>query len=195
MRTIAIFDFDGTLTRKDTFIEFIRFCHGSFKLYLGLILLSHYLISYKLGLYPNYKAKQKVFSFFFKGMRYENFYKKGISFSSIIPSFLKQEQMKKLKEHQEYKHDIYIVSASIKEWIMPWCELNGINNIICTEIEVDKNQLLTGKFKTQNCYGAEKVKRFVEIEPNRNNYYLYAYGDSRGDKAILNFADKGMMCK
>lgn len=63
MRTIAIFDFDGTLTRKDTFIKFIRFCHGSFKLYLGLILLSHYLISYKLGLYPNYKTKSFLILF------------------------------------------------------------------------------------------------------------------------------------
>lgn len=195
MRTIVIFDFDGTLTRKDTFIEFIRFCHGSFKLYSGLITLSPYLISYKLGLYPNYKAKQKVFSYFFKGMKYENFYKKGISFSSKISSFLKQEQIKKLKEHQEYKHDIYIVSASIKEWILPWCELNGINNVICTEIEINNNHQLTGKFKTRNCYGNEKVKRFIKVEPNRSSYYLYAYGDSKGDKEILEFANKGIMCK
>lgn len=195
MRTIAVFDFDGTLTQKDTFIEFIRYCHGSFNLYLGLIILFPYLVSYKLKLYPNYKAKQKVFSFFFKGMKYEDFFKKGNSFASIISSFLKQQQIEILKEHQKQGHDIYIVSASIKEWVKPWCKQNGINNVICTEIEIDNNKQLTGKLKTKNCYGTEKVKRFAEIESSRENYYLYAYGDSEGDKEILNFADKGIMCK
>lgn len=195
MRFIAVFDFDGTLTQKDTFIEFIRFCHGSFNLYLGLIILSPFLVCYKLRLYPNYKAKEKVFSYFFKGMKYEEFCKKGTYFASIISSFLKQQQIDKLKEHQKQKHDIYIVSASIKEWVKPWCKQNGINNVICTEIEIDSNKRLTGKLKTKNCYGANKVKRFIELEPNRNNYFLYAYGDSEGDKEILNFADKGIMCK
>ena len=72
---LALFDFDGTLTRRDTFLEFIRFCFGSGRLYAGLLLFSPLLILMKLHLYPNGKAKQQVFSHFFQGMdehRFEN---------------------------------------------------------------------------------------------------------------------------
>ena len=40
-----------------------------------------------------------------------------------------------------------------------------------------------------NCYGKEKVNRLKEVEPNRNDYHLTAYGDSRGDKEMFAFAD------
>jgi phosphoserine phosphatase len=44
-------------------------------------------------------------------------------------------------------------------------------------------------FISKNCYGQEKVNRLLEVEPDRKNYYLYAYGDSRGDREMLAFAD------
>ena len=65
---IYAFDFDGTLTTKDTLIEFIRFSKGIVRLFLGFLLFSPLLILMKLHLYPNWKAKQRVFSWFFKGM-------------------------------------------------------------------------------------------------------------------------------
>lgn len=59
---IYAFDFDGTLTTKDTLIEFIRFSKGRVRLFLGFLLFSPLLILMKLHLYPNWKAKQRVFS-------------------------------------------------------------------------------------------------------------------------------------
>ncbi|MDR2690839.1 MAG: hypothetical protein LBB73_00825, partial [Dysgonamonadaceae bacterium] len=50
--------------------------------------------------------------------------------------------------------------------------------------------LLTGYFSTKNCYGREKVIRLLEKEPDRNTYTLFVYGDSRGDKELMIFADK-----
>ena len=65
-KTIAVFDFDGTLTKKDSFIEFIRFTFGTRALLFGLLLYSPLLILMKLRLYDNGKAKQKVFAYFLK---------------------------------------------------------------------------------------------------------------------------------
>ena len=67
MMRIYAFDFDGTLTTKDTLIEFIRFSKGRVRLFLGFLLFSPLLILMKLHLYPNWKAKQRVFSWFFRG--------------------------------------------------------------------------------------------------------------------------------
>ncbi len=65
---ITLFDFDGTITTDDSLIKFIRFVVGDVKTAWGMILLSPMLIIYKLKLIPNYKAKQIMLSYFFKGM-------------------------------------------------------------------------------------------------------------------------------
>ena len=45
-----------------------------------------------------------------------------------------------------------------------------------------------------NCYGQEKVNRFLQVEPDRKSYVLYAYGDSSGDKEMIALADVGTYC-
>jgi hypothetical protein len=37
------------------------------------------------------------------------------------------------------------------------------------------------------------VNRLLLIEPHREDYYLYAYGNSTGDKEILSFADQSTL--
>ena len=66
---IAVFDFDGTVTTKDTLLEFIKFVRGPVSFYAGFLRYAPQLLAYKLGLYPNWKVKQQIFSHFFKGMR------------------------------------------------------------------------------------------------------------------------------
>ena len=58
-----------------------------------------------------------------------------------------------------------------------------------TQIEVI-NGKLTGRFLTRNCYGKEKVGRLLQLYPDRKSYRLIAYGDSRGDRELLAFADE-----
>ena len=60
--TIAAFDFDGTITTKDTLFDFVKFHVGSKNFYKGLIFLSPILILYKLGFIRNDIAKQKLFT-------------------------------------------------------------------------------------------------------------------------------------
>ena len=63
---VYAFDFDGTLTTKDTLLEFIKFARGERRLYTTLLLFLPLLVLMKLRLYPNWKAKQQVFSFLFR---------------------------------------------------------------------------------------------------------------------------------
>ena len=190
-RSIAIFDFDGTLTTKDTLLEFIKFACGKRAFYIGFFLYSPLLILMKLGLYPNWKAKQKVFSWFFKGMPYITFAKYGEDFAEVIKTIIKETTIDILRKYQSEEADIYVMSASVEEWVRPFCIQLGVKDVIATKIETDSKGMLTGRFSSPNCYGEEKVRRFLEIEPSRSEYHLYAYGDSRGDKEIISFADNG----
>ena len=83
-REIVVFDFDGTLTTKDTLLEFIKFSHGKFSFYMGLLLNSPILIAYKLKIYPNWKAKQALFTYFFHGISYSEFQMLCVDFASKI---------------------------------------------------------------------------------------------------------------
>ena len=67
--------------------------------------------------------------------------------------------------------------------------------MLATEVEVDDDGRLTGRFKTKNCFGQEKVDRLLQAEPHREDYFLTAYGDSRGDRELLAFADEGVNVK
>ena len=69
-------------------------------------------------------------------------------------------------------------------------EAAGIRlTVVGTEMEV-KNGRMTGRFATPNCYGAEKVRRIEDVIPHREHYRVLAFGDSRGDKEMLEYADE-----
>ncbi|MBR4728768.1 MAG: haloacid dehalogenase-like hydrolase [Prevotella sp.] len=196
MKRIVASDFDGTLTTRDTLIEFIRYAFGTRAFLLGFLKYAPLLVLMKLHLYPNYKAKEKVFAYFFKGMKIEEFDGLCQRFAKDNRHLLRPEGIKVLQQAQADGAEILIVSASIDNWVQPFFEgvrsqASGDSSIrvIGTQVEV-KAGLLTGRFLTNNCYGQEKVNRILELYPNRQDYHLTAYGDSRGDKELLAFADE-----
>ena len=170
-RTIAAFDFDGTITTKDTLLEFIKFAKGTVSFYSGFLLHAPVLIAFKLKLYPNWKAKQRIFSYFFKGMRYTEFCKKGEEFAGIIEKMIHPSRLNDIRRHQEDGNTVYVISASIDEWVAPWCKEAGIDHVLGTKIEVDGNGILTGRFLSPNCYGQEKVNRYWR--KNRTGIHIY----------------------
>ena len=179
-------DFDGTLTTRDTLIEFIRFACGTPRFILGFLLHAPLLVLMKLGLYDNGKTKQRVFSWFFKGMTIDEFYRLCKDFAHSSRHLLRPEMVRLLEQAQAEGSKVLIVSASIDNWVQPFFPSF---TIVGTQIEVIDG-LLTGRFLTPNCYGKEKVERILALLPNRSDYHLTAYGDSRGDREMLAFADE-----
>ena len=64
---IAFFDFDGTITKKDTLLEVIKFQKGTLAFYTGFFLLSPYLVAMKMKILSNQMVKEKVLKYFFGG--------------------------------------------------------------------------------------------------------------------------------
>lgn len=186
MRTVIATDFDGTLTRRDTLIEFIRFAKGDVVFFFGFLLFSPLIVLMKLHLYPNWKTKQKVFSFFFRGTSIEEFNRLGKEFADHSQHLLRWGGLELIEKAKAEGADIVVISASIDNWVQPFFpELL----VLGTQVEV-KDGLLTGRFSTKNCYGQEKVNRLLSVFPDRENYRLVAYGDSSGDRKLLDFADE-----
>ena len=186
MKKIYAFDFDGTLTTCDTLLAFIRYVRGTSAFVLGFLYHAPLLALMKLGLYPNYLAKQRVFSWFFKGMSLEAFNALCQYFASDNLHLLRPEMLQKVEQAKAEGAEVLVVSASIDNWVKPF--LPGVT-VLGTQVEV-VDGYLTGRFSTPNCYGQEKVNRILECLPDRHSYHLTAYGDSRGDKEMLAFADE-----
>lgn len=186
---LVFFDFDGTITKDDSLLKFIRFVVGDTRFIIGLITLSPTLTLYKLKLIPNYKAKQKMLSYFFKGCSEEYFKKVANEYSlNHIDKILRPKAMEKIQWHKEKGHKVVVVSASIDYWLRSWCEKNDLE-LIATQLEI-KYGVVTGNLLTKNCYGIEKVNRIKELYNLNDFEYIYAYGDSSGDKEMLSIANE-----
>jgi len=184
---IAFFDFDGTITTKDTLLEFIKFYKGTGYFYLGFLLYSPFLVAYKLKLIPNYVAKQKVLQFFFRGESIETFQKKCDDFSdSILPKLVRSKAIKEIEKLKAANAEIVVVSASAENWIRKWADNNELK-LIGTKLAVAGSKI-TGIIDGKNCYGDEKVCRIEQHYDLKLFKEIYCYGDSGGDKAMLQLA-------
>lgn len=187
-KEIAFFDFDGTISHKDSFIGFIKHSQGLFRFMGGILILSPVILGLFTHLIPNHKAKEIFLIYFFKGMHLDTFKRLCTSYSmNKLPSIIKTDALQKIQWHKNQNHRVVVVSASIRDWLDPFLSSLDIE-LIATELELSNNKL-TGHLKTKNCYGIEKVRRIHEIIDTKQYTKIYAYGDSRGDKEMLELAD------
>ncbi len=198
-KKIYLFDFDGTLTSADTLLEFIRYACGRRRFYMGFALFSPLLVLMKLRLYPNYRAKERLFAWFFRGMSVDEFDTVCRRFAHHNQRLLRLKAIDKLRQLFHYNETVCVVSASIDNWVRPFFDniakaSRSDLRVIGTEVEADTQGILTGRFRTPNCYGKEKVRRVIAempmLEKQRDEYLVVAYGDSRGDRELLEFADE-----
>lgn len=188
-RRIAFFDFDGTLIRHDSLFVFARQTRGRFRLALALLQSAPTILAWKLGLRTNGQAKQRLFSALYKGVPLAVFEQWGRQFSEYIDSDFNPAVRPFVDRHRRNGDEMYIVSASMEQWIRPWASAHGFTGVIATRPEVGDDGHLTGRFATPNCHGPEKVVRIKERIPDIDSCETWAYGDSAGDTAMFEFSD------
>lgn len=187
---IAVFDFDGTLTNSDSLPWFLVHSVGLPSFILLALKSLPILLKYAAGFSDNESSKEQLITCFFGGMSKSDFKKRAEEFSStLLPRMLRSDAMARLRWHREQGHRCVLVSAAIEDYLIPWARAAGFESVLATRLEVDSGGNVTGKFSGRNCYGAEKVRRLKEQIEGLRKHSTYAYGDSRGDKELLEIAD------
>jgi HAD superfamily hydrolase (TIGR01490 family) len=187
---VAAFDFDGTLTRRDTLLPFLLHTLGSFEVARHALVLSPTLAAYGLGFIRNDIAKERVFIQCLSGMRMGELRQEAERFAeNVLPTLLRKEALQRLDWHKRQGHRCVVISASLELYVRPWAINTGFDDVIATHLEAREDGRITGKLSGGNCFGVEKVRRLEALLGDRNGYTLYAYGDSRGDKELLSSAD------
>ena len=120
-KVVVAFDFDGTLTSRDTLLEFIVFSKGPAVLYGTFLFFSPLLLLYKAGLYPNWKIKEKIFSYLYKGMSITDFDAHCEAFfESRGRALIRAKAWRAVREHLRAGHETLILTASIVNWVRPF---------------------------------------------------------------------------
>lgn len=184
---IAFFDFDGTITNKDSLAEIIRFIHGDLRFFAGVSLTAPLILGFTLGLYDRQRSKEALLKHFFGGMDEQQLKEYCTSFAQkIIPSIIRPGAIEKLQWHKEQEHEIVLVSASAENWLQDWCHSQQMH-CLATKLEIS-NGVITGKIIGKNCHGEEKVNRIRQRFDLALYETVFAYGDSEGDKPMLMLA-------
>lgn len=186
---LALFDFDGTITKNDTLFDFTRFSVNRLTFVSGMIVLFIPMLLQKIGLLSSHKTKEIFLTFFFKDIASETFTTLCNHFAKErLPNYIRREALNSICFHKKQGDIVVIVSASPENWIKPWAELYGIQ-VIATKLQSVNNRI-TGKIVGANCNGMEKVNR-IKLEINLSDYNeIIAYGDSPGDRDMLGLAQK-----
>lgn len=192
---VSVFDFDGTLTTRDTLPAFIRSALGAGGLLRALVAEAPWLALMALGLLGHGRAKERLFARCFRGWTLDGFDAACRRFARAGRALLRPAGLAAMRGALDGGQQVFIVSASVDRWVRPFLDGAGLRGVavVGTQVEV-RGGRLTGRFLTPNCRGPEKVRRLQEALPDtrarREHYYITAYGDSRGDKEMLSYANE-----
>lgn len=202
---VAAFDFDGTLTHGDTLLPFLATALGWPRFAWALLRSSPCLVGHALRLVRNDIAKAHLFKAALQGVPTAEVQRWAEHWASQqLPRQLRgagDPTMARLAWHRAAGHCCVMVSASPDIYLERAAELLGFDGLICTQMEVDISgqglgERLTGRMKTPNCHGEQKVIRLQAWLTERYDataladMTLYAYGDTSGDKPMLRMAQQ-----
>lgn len=189
-KIVAAFDFDGTLTYGDTLLPFLSFVRGPAQTCGSLIRAAPALLACLFSVNYRQQAKEAILKKTIAGMGIEEARQYGEKFA-LGPLLVKirPEAMQKLHWHKQEGHRCLLISANLDVYLEPWASNAGFHDLICSKVEADKKGKLTGKLIGLNCWGPEKTRRLLQLLGPKENYVLYAYGDSKGDRPMLDLAD------
>lgn len=190
---IAAFDFDGTLTKRDTLMLFLARGLGWYGLLLALLKCLPWLAAFALRLIPNHIAKQKLMLATLNGKsvaEVDDWTSRWLAHD--FPGQLQTWAMARLADHRQAGHCCVMVSASPDIYLKRVAQELGFDALLCTKM-VTAAGYLTGQMNTPNCHGEQKVLRLKSWMAERfgadaEGATLYAYGDTSGDKPMLRLA-------
>jgi phosphatidylglycerophosphatase C len=191
VKEIAFFDFDGTLTKRDSLKFFLSYVSGNHLVFL----LNYYVRCFifiakmKLGTIKVQQLKEKRLTLILNSISDEKLEEISNIFAETqIPLILREKGMERISFHQELGHDVVLVSASVNLFLKPWCDKHGIM-LITNEIKRNRSTDRMS-FREEDCNGEMKVLRIKRLYDLEKYAKIFAYGDTAGDSEMLAISDE-----
>jgi HAD superfamily hydrolase (TIGR01490 family) len=187
MPDLALFDFDGTLTTRETFPDFMRHAVARPRLLLGGVLLAPVVFGYRRGWVAGNPTRTSVVQVGLCGVDATRLRVKGAAFArDVLPGLLRPEAMARLAWHRERGDRVVVVSGGLDVYLVPWCAAQGVE-VLCSVL-AERDGRITGYAGAQ-CVGEEKVRRVRALCDPQAYTAIHAYGDTHEDQAMLAMAN------
>jgi HAD superfamily hydrolase (TIGR01490 family) len=187
---VAAFDFDGTLSTRDNFVPFLFRVAGAPTTTQSLATSGVRVARNRRSEWGRDAVKAEMLRRIFAGFDAERLDTIGRAFAlDIVRRHLRPEAVDRVDWHRTQGHKLVVVSASLAVYVRPVAELLRFDAVLATELEVGPDRKLTGNLEGANVRGAEKARRldaWLGDEPA----YVWAYGDSSGDRELWARADR-----
>jgi phosphatidylglycerophosphatase C len=191
---VVLFDVDKTLTVRDCVIPFLRRVAGTRQLLFGVLRSSRAILRACTKRDRN-SLKEQFARIVFTGKSVDEVDALGIAFAAkIANNWIRADVADRFRWHQDQGHVVVLVSASFAPYLEPFGDLVEADAVLCAELE-SIDGVYTGELSRPNCRGQEKVNRvrtWLAEAGLPDSSVLYAYGDSSGDTAMLDFAQTGV---
>lgn len=190
--TIAAFDFDETLTQRDTVVPFLRL--NASRRRIGVGVAARGVRTFQaLARRDRHLLRSVVTEVVFAGRPIADVERLAADFgTTIADSMLRDDTVARLDWHRRQGHVVVIVSASYEQYVHVVGDRLGVDGVVATRLEVVDDRC-TGRLDGPNCRGPEKVRRLegwlAGRGVDRADVTLWAYGDSAGDRELLEWAD------
>jgi phosphatidylglycerophosphatase C len=196
-RVVAAFDFDKTISTRDNVVPFLRAAVGRWRLTRALLTISPLLV--RAALNDDWRDAAKIALVRRTLTGYDARTIAGIAAEfadDLVARHLRPDVVERLAWHRNQGHELVLVSASFTSYLDPIGARLGFAAVLATELAVGDDGRLTGELVRPNVRGAEKVRRLDEwlgaTASDAGPAFLWAYGDSSGDRDLLARADQGV---
>jgi phosphatidylglycerophosphatase C len=193
---VAAFDFDGTLSVRDTLVPFLVGLAGR-RAMASLLGGSGAELVRGRGRSRD-AAKTIVLRRVMTGRPAVDVAAAGTRYAARLLPGLRPDGLERVRWHQQRGDRVVLVSASLGVYLRPLADELGLDGVEAVELVVDADGLLTGAMTGPNCRGPEKVVRLdgwlAGAGLDRSSIELWAYGDSTGDDELLAAADHAHRC-
>jgi len=186
-KNLALFDFDGTLCKKDSFTGFIFYALSKRHIVKQGIKILPWIQAYYLNIYTAPSMRIKLFNAMFKHADANLILGIAEEYSYRLMGQLDPMLYQQLLNHQTHGDDIVLVSASIDIYLEMICQILNID-LICTGTEIE-NGKFTGNYSTPDCSNEQKRIRILEKYDLEQYHKIFAYGNSEEDLDMLSLAD------
>lgn len=186
---IVAFDFDGTITTKDSFTAFLKWRAGPARWWLGLLRLVPAALAYLVHR-DRGRIKAAAVKVFLKGAPHDRLEADARRFAETHARRLfRPDAVATWKRWQGRGAKMVIVTASPDIVVAPFGRGLGADLVLGTQLAFDPDNRVLGAFSGPNCRGPEKVVRLHEVfGPDLR--LAAAYGDTSGDTEMLAIADE-----
>lgn len=185
---IAAFDFDVTITTRDTFVPFLIKAFGKWRVWRAFLRLSPSAVMVLLGMTDRDRFKARLIRALFVGESVERVREVGRAHAAEILSWVRPAAIKRIAWHKAQGDRLIMVSASLDIYLEPVAKALGFDDLLCTSPSTD-DLVFDGNLLGGNCRGPVKVSRLKGLLGNLSDFDLSAYGDSAGDREMLAIAD------